>query len=154
MATYTLTPARRAALRKAQLASAAKRRRHGTVPQTLRRSIGQRTGYAKASFQVKSRDFQKSSRTRKGLKYAAVGLGTAALAAGAYKHAELGAAQRRVQKDSQGTYEPRKQDILRTRRHYRAAERAHSKAVKAGIKETKASQRYVSARRRQYGYSK
>src|SRR6516165_7977817 len=75
MATYTLTPARRAALRKAQLASAAKRRRHGTVPQTLRRSIGQRTGYAKASFQVKSRDFQKGSKVKKGLKYAAVGLG-------------------------------------------------------------------------------
>jgi hypothetical protein len=52
----------------------------------LRRSIGQRTGYAKASFQVKSRDFQKGSKVKKGLKYAAVGLGAAA-AVGAYSHA-------------------------------------------------------------------
>ena len=65
MATYTLTPARRAALRKAQLASAAKRRRG-------------------ISFQNKSRDYQRSGRVKKGLKYAAVGLGTAAAVGAAY----------------------------------------------------------------------
>jgi len=84
MATYTLTPARRAALRKAQLASAAKRRRHGTVPQTIGRAARQRAGYARASFQVKSRDFNKGSRTKRGLKYAAVGLGAAGAIGAAY----------------------------------------------------------------------
>jgi hypothetical protein len=90
MAIHTMTPARRAALRKAQLASAAKRRRHGTVGGAIRRATRQRAGYVGASANVafrhnaKSRDF--SGKAKKGLKYAAIGLGAAA-AVGTYAHA-------------------------------------------------------------------
>lgn len=51
---HVMTPARRAALRKAQLASAAKRRRYGVGSQ-VRRATRQRVQYAGASAQVARR---------------------------------------------------------------------------------------------------
>lgn len=89
---HVMTPARRAALRKAQLASAAKRRRGG-VGSAARRAVGQKAGYAKASTQVAvrrhvgSKGFQKKAKTA--AKYTAIGLGAAAVVGGAYKAAEV-----------------------------------------------------------------
>lgn len=87
MATHVMTPARRAALRKAQLASAARRRRGGVGAQA-KRAIRQKGQYAAASTQVAARrhvgsqGFKKN--VKKGLKYTAYGLGGAAvIAAGA-----------------------------------------------------------------------
>lgn len=103
-----MTPRRRAALRKAQLASARKRRKKNTVRSSVKRAVSQRASYAKASVQtrtgspytrhVKGRGRiaygaakyqavhrgraakRKGSRTRKVMKYAAVGLGAAGAA--------------------------------------------------------------------------
>jgi hypothetical protein len=74
MGYHNMTPARRAALRKAQLASAAKRRKYGVGSQA-KRAVKQQAGFAKASVQVAanrrhvgSSGFQK--KTKKALKYA------------------------------------------------------------------------------------
>jgi hypothetical protein len=84
---HVMTPARRAALRKAQLASAAKRRRGG-VGSAARRAVGQKAGYARASASVATRrhvgskGFQR--KVKKGVKYTAIGLGAAAAIGAGY----------------------------------------------------------------------
>src|SRR4051812_37132495 len=64
MAVHTMTAARRAALRKAQLASARKRRRYGPVA-AARKATGQRAGYAANSAKLKARSAYKSPKNRK-----------------------------------------------------------------------------------------
>ena len=79
---HTMTPARRAALRKAQLASARKRRKRNTVRSSVKRAVRQRASYTKASYQArKSRKRKKSKRRRiaNGIAYTAVGLGAVAM---------------------------------------------------------------------------
>lgn len=83
---HVMTPARRAALRKAQLASAAKRRRGG-VGAAARRAVRQKSQYALASTSVSARrhvgskGFQKG--VKKAAKYTAIGIGGAAVIGGA-----------------------------------------------------------------------
>lgn len=72
---HTMTPARRAALRKAQLASARKRRKSG-VGSSAKKAIRQRASYARASASLPGA----KNKRRKALKYTAVGLGAATAA--------------------------------------------------------------------------
>jgi hypothetical protein len=79
---HAMTPARRAALRKAQLASAAKRRKYGVGSQVRRagRQSFQRAGASAqvaARRHVGSKGFQRGA--KKAAKYTAVGLGAAAV---------------------------------------------------------------------------
>lgn len=62
---HVMTPARRAALRKAQLASARKRRRYGTVGGSVRRATRQRSAYLASSAQVTLR--KRNPKKRKSL---------------------------------------------------------------------------------------
>src|ERR1700751_1568969 len=83
---HVMTPARRAALRKAQLASAAKRRKYGTVTGSAKRAIRQKAGYAGASFAVARHTGTKGhfAKTKKAAKYTAIaGAGAVALGAAA-----------------------------------------------------------------------
>lgn len=50
---HTMTPARRAALRKAQLTSARKRRKKNTVRSTVKRAVRQRMQYTAVTFGTK-----------------------------------------------------------------------------------------------------
>lgn len=87
---HTMTPGRRAALRKAQLASARKRRRGG-VGSAAKRAVRQRSQYTRASASVASRRVVKKKgfkgkakkAAKKAVKYTAVGLGAAAVGTGA-----------------------------------------------------------------------
>jgi hypothetical protein len=94
---HTMTPRRRAALRKAQLASARKRRKRNTVGSSVKRAVRQRASYAKASVQTrrgrrkkkasKGDTGKKATRTKKVMAYTAVGLAGAGAAYGAHKAA-------------------------------------------------------------------
>lgn len=91
---HTMTPRRRAALRKAQLASARKRRKRNTVGSSVKRAVRQRASYAKASVQTRRGRKRKSSpsgkgkkRAKKAMVYTAVGLTGAGAAYGAHKAA-------------------------------------------------------------------
>ena len=103
----TFTPARRAALRKAQLASAQKRH-------------------------VGAKGF--SPRTKKRLKYTAVGLGAVGVVAGGYKYRELGGAVKRAKVISEGTYLPNRRDVMRNRRTYYKGERKFKRTVRQTIR--------------------
>lgn len=97
MATHVMTPARRAALRKAQLASAQRRRRGGVGAQA-KRAVRQRGQYAVASTQVAARRHVGSkgfrAKAKKGLKYTAYGVaGAATIAAGTYAAKDVGRAR-------------------------------------------------------------
>ena len=90
---HVMTPARRAALRKAQLASAAKRRRGG-VGSAAKRAVSQKAGYYGASANVAARRHVGSKGFKQGakkaLKYTAIagaagGIGAAAIVAGGHR---------------------------------------------------------------------
>ena len=77
MATHVMTPARRAALRKAQLASAAKRRKYG-VGYSARRSVKQSFQAGRANSQLRrinNKKIGKQTGARKAAVFGAVGLG-------------------------------------------------------------------------------
>ena len=102
---HKMTPARRAALRKAQLASARKRRKRNTVGSTVRRATRQRAQYASAS--LRTRTAKKRGRGRKVMRYTAIGAVGLAAAVAAAPNKTSGRVQYSKVKSTASKGEPR-----------------------------------------------
>lgn len=133
MATHVMTPARRAALRKAQLASAAKRRRGG-VGSSAKRAVRQKAGYARASASVATRRHVGSkgfkSKAKKAAKYTAIGLGVGAVGAGLYKSAEIRGAAKRTGTTKRHIISSRADTRYRNKYAYKKGKQQSKKALK------------------------
>lgn len=100
---HTMTPRRRAALRKAQLASARKRRKRNTVGSSVKRAVRQRASYAKASVQTRrGRRKKKASKGR--AKAILIGVGTfGAVTAAMVAKSEFNGSARRIRHETRAT---------------------------------------------------
>ena len=148
---HVMTPARRAALRKAQLASARKRRRRGVIS-SAKRAVRQKGQYAKASASVaRNRHVGKkklNTRAKRVLKYAAGGAAIGAAAGAAYGAHKYSTSETRLKRTIKATERHRvKSNAARRQsrsvalnkplsRRLEKASMYHAKQYSKGIKKT------------------